>query len=617
MDTLIWLVPAAVLACGIRSPRGGLLAFVACLPLFGSPPGGPYLAAFDVAALLAVATAWRAGPAPRSRLDWSVWAFLGVTAASLLPLAYQPPSWSPRILARLVAALPGVEPWTPLFGWRAFASLLIGLGLYLAVRRAFADRGVRPLFLALAGGLGAALLLGLGSHADLIDLEFFRVKGGPTWETRLHSLFFHSGWFAEFVVLAAPLSVGALAGFGRRGRAAASLVALLVIPTIVLTEQRGAWFALAGQIVVAAALWGGSIVRWRRGWRTLAAGAVLATTLLGVAVIAQPDLFESAVERSRKAFTLANRTFIWEVATEISAERPLLGWGVGSFSPAYLEKMGSPPAGPFDWLTAHSQYLMVSAERGLLGLGAFALLCWGLLRVTIGASRGGAGGQVLARCLLVSFAGLLIYGVVQYMFFLRTIEWLFWVLAGATATLAPQTNRDAHGRPAPAVTDRLAQVVLILAAVLVPWRLFAVEPLAAAGNRAFGLHRAEESDVRSFQWSTGYAAWQQQRPDGSFELTLANGHPRPDRHRVRVVVRVDGREALNAEIAGEWRAYPIDLGPETSDSMLVEIEARPAFRPWRDYRKHPELEGSIDIRELGVAISPPPSGAPASRSPGS
>lgn len=56
IERLIWLVPAAVLVAGVWRPKAAILVLVAALPLFGSPPGGPYLAALDVAALAVLLT---------------------------------------------------------------------------------------------------------------------------------------------------------------------------------------------------------------------------------------------------------------------------------------------------------------------------------------------------------------------------------------------------------------------------------------------------------------------------------------------------------------------------------------------------------------------------------
>ena len=66
LEDLVWLVPGIVIVAGVWRPRAGLLVFAAALPLFGAPPGGPYLAALDVAAIAAIATG--AAPADAFRL---------------------------------------------------------------------------------------------------------------------------------------------------------------------------------------------------------------------------------------------------------------------------------------------------------------------------------------------------------------------------------------------------------------------------------------------------------------------------------------------------------------------------------------------------------------------
>ena len=70
IERLIWVVPLAVAALGSWRPRAGLVVLAAALPLFGSPPGGPYLAALDVAGLAAILTAWRGGRALRAFSDY-------------------------------------------------------------------------------------------------------------------------------------------------------------------------------------------------------------------------------------------------------------------------------------------------------------------------------------------------------------------------------------------------------------------------------------------------------------------------------------------------------------------------------------------------------------------
>lgn len=198
LETLIWFVPAAVACLGALRPRAGLLVLAASLPLFGSPPGGPYLTAFD------------------------------------------------STLLRLSQALPDVETWSALYTWRAAADLILGWGLVMAVRRAFSGRSPTALARAVLIGLGGATVAGLASQVGLVDLSGFRPSYGP----RLASFFFNSGWFAASpLVMATPLAVAALVVTdGWRHRLAVP-VAALAVACLALTHQRGAWVAALLQVL--------------------------------------------------------------------------------------------------------------------------------------------------------------------------------------------------------------------------------------------------------------------------------------------------------------------------------------------------------------------------------
>jgi hypothetical protein len=125
-ETLIWIVPAAVLLAGAWRPRYGLVVVVATLPLFGSPPGGPYLGALDATALAAVLTSLRRprprGPGEpdrrRSGLEWPVGAWVTVSLVSMLPLVYRPPAWTWEALAGLALVFPETQSGMPLYTWR-------------------------------------------------------------------------------------------------------------------------------------------------------------------------------------------------------------------------------------------------------------------------------------------------------------------------------------------------------------------------------------------------------------------------------------------------------------------------------------------------------------------
>ena len=599
METAVWLVPATVAVAGLRDPRWGLVVLIAALPLFGSPPGGPYLAALDVAVLAAVCLAWRAGAAERSPLDGPSLAFVFVSLCSLVPLSYLPPTFDPLVLLRMAGVFPELEPWTTAHGWRAAANLVIGFALFWAVRRAFRGRSVQPLWWGLLGGLALAVLAALAAHVELLDLDGYRAKGGARWESRLHSFFFHSGWFAEYLIVAGPICVALLLRKGRRGLLAASFLAAVLLPTVFLTEQRGAWFTLVGQVILATLLWARSGARSTHGWRPILIGLGAAILTLGLAVSLRGELFASAIDRARIAFLARGRPYVWEIAGELTAERPLLGWGLGHFSPAFHQKTSEPAPGQFDWLTAHNQYLMVSVERGLLGLAAF--LCWILvLLVCLGGRLRGPPGRcwVGNAGLAVSLCGFLAYGLVQYVFFLRVMEWLIWVIAGVVAL-------EAGDRPLTAF-QKVARGMTAAALVLLPWRALATQPLGdELEHRSYGFHRAETSEGQRFEWTGAYAVWRVPWQEEPLELLAANGHPRTDRHPVELTVTVDGNPVIHQPVPGEWTRLAVDLGPENGPWVVIEIRADPTFRPFSDDAFRAAPEPSVDIRRLGLAVRRP------------
>ena len=85
-------------------------------------------------------------------------------------------------------------------------------------------------------------------------------------------------------------------------------------------------------------------------------------------------------------------------------------------------------------------------------------------------------------------------------------------------------------------------------------------------------------------------------------VPLANGHPRASAHPVEVTIRVDGREVFRGVLRGGWEDVPLELGRPRSSSLFLELQARPTFRPFTEFRSDPDAAPSIDFRELGVAL---------------
>jgi O-antigen ligase len=594
-ESLIWIVPVVVLFAGAYQPRYGILALLAALPLFGAPPGGPYLGALEAAVLAAIATAWRAGPARPSRLDRPLMAFVLVAVASFFPLAYLPPAWSPRVLIGLAANFPFIQKWTVLYTWRALADLLLGWGLFLAMKRAFAGRSPAALGGALAAGSAGALIVGILEFAGTVDLWSYRPIGAPLYDQRFHSLFFHSGWFAEYLVLSVPLAVVSLFLGSRWMRVSGLLLVTASLVALTFTQQRGAWGASCAQILLVAVLFGKELVRDRRRMRlVLASVSVIGLLVVGVFSI-RPHTGRSVLERMSRV-TQDNRTWIWKASLEAAQRRPLLGWGVGSFSPVLDLEVTPGTSHRQAWLTAHSTYFMLLAERGVLGLAGLGLVGLAALSALRESLRGESReGRILAVGLLLCAAGFALYGLVQYLFFPRAVGLLVWVLLGAVAVL------DSGGRKQ--WTDRIALALMVVGLAMIPIRAVAHEPPAARGSRSYGFHAPEKRKKQgSHQWTAGHAARRLEWEGETLLLEIANGHPRAGERPVSVEVMIDGVVVSQLEARGGWEEHRIDVGPPTKDSLVLELRVRPTFRPFSDYRRYPDLPDSRDIRRLGIAV---------------
>jgi O-antigen ligase len=626
---LLWSVPVAILVAGIVRPPAALLIFAASLPLFGAPPGGPNLAVLDVSALIVVIVLWRAGAPARTPVDAPAACFLWVSLASLVPLAYHPPAWRLETLLGLVAALPGAERWSVFFTWRAAATALVGWLLFVAVRR-LRGEAVAWLGGGLAVGLVVALALALGEWGGWIDLDGYRPIGREMFEDRLHSLFFNPAWFAQYLIAATPLAVVVLWSRSPRWRWVAGGLAAVSTLVAFRTLQRGAWFAVGLQVLLAASLVAvgqASGRARRRAIAVLAIGLVFASgTLIGAAVTS--DHFLDALPRPLT--DLSGRTAVWREAAEMMAQRPLSGWGIGSFSPVYDELHSESGQHQESWLTAHSLYLMIGAERGLLGLGAFGLVgvaLFGALSRRLRspdpdvARSAGAG--------LVAFAGLAFYGIVQYHFFIPAIEWLCWMVAGAAATLtaagegSPSSTVGGHSKASWASGGAVgfaqarhggaaAKVLALVAAGVALSQWIGGVTVPARGDRGFGWHAPEVSSGAEFQWSAGRADLRLERGQGELVVPVANGHPRPKAHPMEVRLLLNGKEVDRFRPSGDWEERRLRVEEPVDEPLVLSIRTRPTFRPYQESRRLITLPPSRDLRLLGAAVGTPSWQPPAS-----
>jgi O-antigen ligase len=224
----------------------------------------------------------------------------------------------------------------------------------------------------------------------------------------------------------------------------ASSTAFLTI-ALFLTESRGGLVAL-GATLVAALLFAGPA---RRHFAVLAA-AVVSVGLVYYSAFAS----HAALDRLMNPGRGTGRVDLWSVATRVIGDHPVLGVGAGNFqvvAPEYASETVNLPSVHLvvdEPHVAHSAYLGVFAELGIIGLVAFVLVisaCLILVRRSAKAfvRTGDLELELLSRAVFVGLIGML----TALVFLSGQYEKQLWLLLGFAVALYGLARRRAQPGP--------------------------------------------------------------------------------------------------------------------------------------------------------------------------
>lgn len=321
-------------------------------------------------------------------------------------------------------ALP-LRPWAPTRAWRALpiasrvavialgaAIAWAGISALVSPRRAASLDSFRALFLySLALPLGASRIAGrrrtllvgafLAAAAVNAGLSVLQSRGVQpfrlqTFGTRNETGAFagNVGYLALVVALAAVVSLGiVLAAKNFLARALAGVVLVLFLSALVVNRNLTAALSLAaGAAVLLAVLFG------RRA--LLPVAGMLAALLITV------SFYSPLAGRAAEAVRLARdgewdrlttyRLGAWTAAIEMARERPLMGWGPGTYGAEFVphrlaaeiraRRRFVNPLVTSSYSEAHSDYLQALAEAGVPG-GVAVIVAAGALAVALARSR--------------------------------------------------------------------------------------------------------------------------------------------------------------------------------------------------------------------------------------
>jgi O-antigen ligase len=233
---------------------------------------------------------------------------------------------------------------------------------------------------------------------------------------RVNSLFYDPNILGRdlALVMVALASYLAWARSGRLAIAAAAAAGILLAALALSYSITGFVALVAGLLVVMALRWG---LRWAIGAGL--AIVVASAIFFAVSGVGRTDL--SSTDKINRAS--AGRVSLVSGGYHLARDRPIWGWGSGSFGEAFKEQ--HPHA---ETTVSHSEPLTVGAEQGAIGLVAYVALVVLGLAVLLGCAPESLAATAVAAC----FVALIVHSLGYADF---TVDPAMWALLGVGIAL--------------------------------------------------------------------------------------------------------------------------------------------------------------------------------------
>jgi putative inorganic carbon (HCO3(-)) transporter len=341
-----------------------------------------------------------------------------------------PSAWLPRILAAVVLLYAIQVLYSEDFskGLQNVCFFFVPFSLvYGLLREVDWDRRLLTLVLWVVG-IEAVCFVLIGSVEFAVKSLFWndQVIRSNEFHTyfRVNSVFWDPNIYGRYLALVAVVAVSALL-WARERKTLALLTALVAVLWIGLVPSfsQSSFAALLAGLVVLAAL------RWSLKWTALAAvGGVVATML--IVTLAGSFSFD------RVNIDTSGRANLVSGGVHLFAQRPIYGYGSGSFPKAYRKHVKTRKA-PVS--VSHTEPITVAAEQGLAGLALYAALVVTALWTMASGLRPSlshlARHSSMARAATVAtFVALLVHSMAYAGFYEDPITWVLLAVGVSLAT---------------------------------------------------------------------------------------------------------------------------------------------------------------------------------------
>lgn len=312
------------------------------------------------------------------------------------------------------------------FFFAPFAALFFLLG-----RVEWDRRLLRTVVLIVAAEALVVALVGFGQYAAGELFWNDKVIAGNEAHAwfRVNSVFFDPNIMGRFLAIAMVVLAGVAtyARVRREALAAAGVFAAL-LAGLAITFSQSSLLALIGGVLVLA------LARW--GLRNAVGAAI--------AVAAGLALSMAAVDGGGLEAETSGRTGLISGGLELAGDRPLHGYGSGSFPEQFEQRFGG---GEGIAVASHTEPVTVAAEQGILGLVPYLALlaatAWALIAKS-GLTLRGARDPVAAT-VLAAFAAMVVHSLGYAAFLIDPITWTLLGVAAALPAAARLSAGEAGG----------------------------------------------------------------------------------------------------------------------------------------------------------------------------
>jgi O-antigen ligase len=287
-----------------------------------------------------------------------------------------------------------------------------------------------------------ALLQSVSSNGKLFWLRTPRMGG---W---IYGSYVNHNHYAGLMELLVPIPlVLALSHLTHeKARIAAGFSAAVMAGTVFLSGSRGGMIAVFTELIVLAIL----LLRQKRSIRIVIGVGAFAVVLVSLLVwLGGKELttrVTSISKETRSEISGGMRLSIDRDTLHMFRERPVFGWGAGTFPVVYPQFRTFYTN--FFVNEAHNDYLQMLAETGMVGLGItvwFLVVVYRRVRRKIGSWTSNMSAAVTLACAL-GFTGILVHSLVDFNLQIPANAALFFVF-GSIAAAPPLLQKTRRRQP--------------------------------------------------------------------------------------------------------------------------------------------------------------------------